>query len=71
VTLLSTMPFAAGGKAFTIGGVPIARNAAVIEAGFDYTITPNATLGVTYAASSAPASPTSPLRQTSTSGSEA
>jgi fibronectin-binding autotransporter adhesin len=48
VTPLSTMRFAGGGNAFSIGGVPIARDAAVIEAGLDYAITPNATLGVTY-----------------------
>ncbi|MEI9419655.1 autotransporter domain-containing protein [Mesorhizobium sp. Cs1299R1N1] len=44
----STMRFAGGGNAFTIGGVPIARDAAVIEAGLDYAITPNATLGLSY-----------------------
>jgi len=44
----STMRFAGGGNAFNIGGVPIARDAAVIEAGLDYAITPNATLGVSY-----------------------
>ena len=48
VTPLSTMRFAGGGNAFSIGGVPIARNAAVIEAGLDYAVTLNATLGVTY-----------------------
>ncbi|MDW6024724.1 autotransporter domain-containing protein [Mesorhizobium sp. BAC0120] len=48
VTPLSTMSFAGGGDTFSIGGVPIARNAAVIEAGLDYAIMPNATLGVTY-----------------------
>lgn len=47
VTPLSQMRFA-GGDAFTIGGVPIARNAAVIEAGLDYQITPAARLGVSY-----------------------
>lgn len=46
--LLSTMRFAGGDNAFSIGGVPIARNAAVIEAGLDYAIAPNAILGVTY-----------------------
>ncbi|AEH90458.1 autotransporter domain-containing protein [Mesorhizobium opportunistum] len=44
----STMRFAGGGNAFNIGGIPIARDAAVIEAGLDYAITPNATLGVSY-----------------------
>jgi fibronectin-binding autotransporter adhesin len=48
VTPFSTMRFAGGGNAFSIGGVPIARNAAVIEAGLDFALTPAATLGVTY-----------------------
>lgn len=33
---------------FTIGGVPIARDAAMIEAGPDFALTPAATLGITY-----------------------
>ena len=44
----STMRFAGGGNAFNIGGVPIARDAVVIDAGLVYAITPNATLGVSY-----------------------
>ncbi len=46
---LSTMRFAGGGDAFLIAGVPIARNVAVVEAGLDYALSPNATIGVTYA----------------------
>ncbi|CAN7484158.1 autotransporter domain-containing protein [Bosea sp. LjRoot237] len=46
----STMRFAGGGNAFAIGGIPIVRDAAVIEAGLDHAITPNATLGVSYGA---------------------
>lgn len=42
------MRFAGAGNAFTIAGLPIARNAALIEAGLDYTITPNASVGLTY-----------------------
>lgn len=38
-----------GGDAFTIAGVPIARNSAVVEAGLDIRFTPNASLGLTYA----------------------
>jgi outer membrane autotransporter protein len=45
---LSTMRFASAGNAFSIGGVPIARNAAVIEAGLDLALSPNAALGVSY-----------------------
>ncbi|WP_170182053.1 autotransporter outer membrane beta-barrel domain-containing protein [Phreatobacter stygius] len=38
----------AGGTPFGITGVPIARNAAVVEAGLDFNLTPAATLGFTY-----------------------
>ena len=48
VTPLSTMRFASGGDAFAVGGVPLARNAATVEAGLDYALSPNAALGVTY-----------------------
>ncbi|QKD00922.1 autotransporter outer membrane beta-barrel domain-containing protein [Mesorhizobium loti R88b] len=46
-TPLSTLAFASG-DAFTIAGVPIARDAAVIEAGLDFNMTANATLGLSY-----------------------
>ncbi|TJW37633.1 MAG: autotransporter domain-containing protein, partial [Mesorhizobium sp.] len=48
VTPTSTFAFA-GGDAFTIGGVPVARDSAVIEAGFDLQMSTNATLGLYYA----------------------
>ena len=48
VTPLSTMRFASGGNAFSIGGVPIARDAAVFEAGLDLALSPAATIGVSY-----------------------
>ncbi|MDW6021611.1 autotransporter domain-containing protein [Mesorhizobium sp. BAC0120] len=48
VTPLSTLRFAGGGDAFTIGGVPIARDAAVVEAGLDYALTSSAVLGISY-----------------------
>lgn len=48
VTSLSTMAFADGGNAFAIGGMPIARDAAVVEAGLDLTLSPDAALGVSY-----------------------
>lgn len=48
-TPLSTMRFADGGNAFATGGVPIARDAAVVEAGLDLALTPATTLGITYA----------------------
>jgi outer membrane autotransporter protein len=39
----------AGGGAFTVAGTPIARDAAVIEAGLDFAVSPLATLGLSYA----------------------
>ncbi|WP_378948095.1 autotransporter domain-containing protein [Mesorhizobium sp. ANAO-SY3R2] len=47
VTPLSTLAFA-GSDAFAVAGAPIARDAAVIEAGLDFHIAPKATLGVSY-----------------------
>ncbi|WP_019171034.1 autotransporter domain-containing protein [Pseudaminobacter salicylatoxidans] len=43
----STQAFSVG-DAFTIAGVPIARNSAVIEAGLHLSLTPDATLGLSY-----------------------
>jgi fibronectin-binding autotransporter adhesin len=43
----TTVAFA-GGLPFVIAGVPVARNAAVVEAGLDFRLTPAATLGVSY-----------------------
>ncbi|WP_425462844.1 autotransporter domain-containing protein [Mesorhizobium norvegicum] len=47
VTPTSSFAFA-GGDAFTIAGVPIARDAAIIEAGLDLNMSANATLGLSY-----------------------
>jgi outer membrane autotransporter protein len=38
----------AGGDAFTIAGAPIAQDSAVIEAGLDFNLTPEATFGLSY-----------------------
>lgn len=38
----------AGGSSFAIEGAPIAKNAALLEAGLDVNITENATLGIAY-----------------------
>lgn len=38
----------AGGDAFRVAGAPIARDAATLEAGLDFAVTPAATLGVAY-----------------------
>ncbi|MER9105931.1 autotransporter outer membrane beta-barrel domain-containing protein [Mesorhizobium sp. M0848] len=47
VTPTSSFAFA-GGDQFSIAGVPIARDAAVIEAGLDFNMSANATLGLSY-----------------------
>jgi len=39
----------AGAGVFTVAGVPIGRDAALVEAGFDFSLSPSATLGLTYA----------------------
>lgn len=44
----STNRFVGGGNAFTVAGVPVARDAAVIEAGLDFALTPAAVIGVIY-----------------------
>lgn len=38
----------AGGQAFTVSGVPIAEDAAIVEAGLDLSLSERATLGVSY-----------------------
>ncbi|MEO3435600.1 autotransporter domain-containing protein [Inquilinus sp. CAU 1745] len=47
VTPLSTHAFA-GGDIFTIAGVPIAQDAAILEAGLDFQVTETTTLGLSY-----------------------
>ncbi|WP_373824618.1 autotransporter outer membrane beta-barrel domain-containing protein, partial [Achromobacter insuavis] len=46
-TPLATMRFAGGG-AFAVSGVPLARDTAVLEAGLDYAATARTTLGLAY-----------------------
>ncbi|OED08846.1 autotransporter outer membrane beta-barrel domain-containing protein [Burkholderia sp. A2] len=46
-TPLSTHAFSTG-NAFTVAGVPLAKNAALVEAGFDMAVTPSARLGLSY-----------------------
>jgi outer membrane autotransporter protein len=47
ITPVSVMSFA-GGNSFTVTGVPIATDAAVVEAGLDLHVTREATLGISY-----------------------
>jgi outer membrane autotransporter protein len=44
----NNLSFASGSSPFSIAGVPIAKNAAVIDTGLDFAITPDAILGVSY-----------------------
>lgn len=47
VTPASPLSFA-GGTPFSITGIPIAKNAAVLDAGLDLAVSPNATLSLSY-----------------------
>ena len=48
VTPTAGLAFQGTGTAFTVAGVPIARNSALVEGGFDWRFTPQAKLGVSY-----------------------
>ena len=47
-TPTSQMRFASGSDAFTIAGMPLSRDALVLDAGIDLSLTDNATLGFAY-----------------------
>jgi outer membrane autotransporter protein len=48
VTPTSALAFQGTGAAFTVAGIPIARDAALVEAGFDWRFSPHARLGAFY-----------------------
>ena len=48
VTPTTALAFQSTGAGFTISGVPLARDAALIEAGIDLHLTPQITLGLAY-----------------------
>ncbi|MBB4000888.1 autotransporter domain-containing protein [Aureimonas pseudogalii] len=48
-TPTDTIALIAGGPAFTVSGVPIAEDAAIVELGLGIDVAPNATLGLHYA----------------------
>jgi outer membrane autotransporter protein len=48
VTPTATLAFLGTGAGFTVAGVPLARDSALVEAGFDVVVRPNATLGLSY-----------------------
>ena len=71
VTPGSTLAFeSAPSIPFTITGAPVARDALAVEAGFDWRLSNNATLGVFYPASSPRATRTTPSRANSKSRSD-
>ena len=44
----SALSFLGTASAFSVAGVPLARDAAIVEAGFDWQLRPNAKIGVSY-----------------------
>ena len=48
VTPSAALAFQGTGTAFSVAGVPIARNSALVDAGFDWRFTPQAKLGLSY-----------------------
>jgi len=48
VTPVASEQFAAGGNMFSVSGVPVAKNAAAVNAGVSFQITPSATVDATY-----------------------
>lgn len=50
----TTLAFQAGGTPFSIAAVPLARDSALVEGGFDLRLNPRAKLGVAYTGELAP-----------------
>jgi outer membrane autotransporter protein len=48
LTPTANLAFQSAGIPFTVAGAPIARDAALVDAGFDLRVTARATLGVSY-----------------------
>ena len=48
VTPVTALAFQSTGTSFTVAGIPIARNTALLEGGFDWRFSPQAKLGVFY-----------------------
>jgi outer membrane autotransporter protein len=48
VTPSAPLAFTSTGAAFTVAGVPIARDSALVDAGFDVDVNANARLGIGY-----------------------
>jgi outer membrane autotransporter protein len=48
VTTDMALAFSGSGASFVVAGVPIARDSAFLDAGLDFKIAPDATLGISY-----------------------
>jgi len=48
ITPVAALAFQSGGAAFALAGSPIARDALVAEAGLDFVVAPNASLGISW-----------------------
>ena len=48
VTPVTALAFQSTGTSFTVAGIPIARNTALLEGGFDWRFSPQAKLGAYY-----------------------
>ncbi|MCC8976781.1 autotransporter outer membrane beta-barrel domain-containing protein, partial [Bradyrhizobium brasilense] len=48
VTPTAALAFQGLGTGFTVAGVPLARNAALVEGGLDLRVTPQASIGIAY-----------------------
>jgi outer membrane autotransporter protein len=49
VTPVAALAFQSTGTAFDVAGVPLVRDAALVEAASDLRLTPHATIGLSYA----------------------
>ena len=62
VTPVAALAFQSTGTSFTVAGIPIARNSALIEGGFDWRFSPQAKLGASTRANSPPTPKATPSR---------
>ncbi len=66
----ASLAFVSGGSAFTVAGVPIARDAALVGAGVDYAFSKSVSASVTYSGQFGSGTRTTPSRAPSTSSSD-
>jgi len=65
VTPDAALAFATTGIGFTVYGVPLAQDSALVDTGLDFALGPNTTADVSYQATSAIMSPTTPSKAAS------